>query len=306
MLEESAAILEDLGEKYLYTSVLISLGIVDMILGDYSAAQPRIERALATTREIAHPWGIADALTNLGCLFRIRGDYATAQSHFEEALHVYREQGRNIWETDVHCAIAENAIAQGDFSTARLQLQAVSSILGSSENKWLQVLVEYFRGLLAYYEGDIDEAAGFLEDTIVQAREGQFKPDLARSLVTLGRVKHRSGEVGQAFRLLREGLGLFREIGNKLGIAIALEALAYVSVNQEEGTLAVMLCATAHNLREALGAPIPPIDRTAYDSVIAASRTKLGDAVFTDVWACAVTRPFKDVVEEILKAEETS
>jgi predicted ATPase/DNA-binding SARP family transcriptional activator len=303
MLEESAAILEDLGEKYLYTSVLISLGIIDTIIGDYSAAQPRFECALATTREIGHPWGIADALTNLGCLFRIRGDYATAQSHFVEALHVYREQGHNIWETDVHCAIAENAIAQGDFSTAHLQLQAVSSIFGTSKNKWLQVLVGYFRGLLAYYEGDNGEAASFLEATIVNARAGEFKPDLARSLVTLGRVMHRSGEVEQATRLLYEGLGLFREIGNKLGIASALEAIAYVSANQEKGAYTVSLFATAHNLRKGLGAPLPPIDRTAYDSAVGTTRSQLGEPLFTKLWVAAETRSFEDVVKEIFKLD---
>lgn len=189
MLEESAAILEDLGEKYLYTSVLISLGIVDMSLGDYAAARPRFERGLVATREIKHPWGIADALTNLGCVFRIQGDYATAQAHFEEALQVYKEHGRNIWETDVLCAMAENEIAQGDCLSAHLHLQAASSLFESSENKWLQVLVWYFLGLLAYYEGNTEEAAVLLMETAALAREGQFRPDLARSLVTLGRVR---------------------------------------------------------------------------------------------------------------------
>ena len=306
MLEESATILEDLGEKYLYTSVLISLGVVDMILGDYAAAKSRFERSLAATREIRHPWGIADALTNLGCLFRIQGDYANAQSHFEKALQVYREHGRNVWETDVYCALAENAIAQGNFSSARLHLQAVSSLLGSSKNRWLQMLVGYFRGQLAYYEGDIDEAAVLLEETIAHAREGQFKPDLARSLVTLSRVMLKLDDVRLATKLLREGLGLFWEINNKLGIAIAFEALASVRLVQGDSTNAGMLYAAAHNLREVLGAPLPPIDRTAYDSAVAASRAQLGETTFAATWAHAASRPFQEVVEEILKAGDAS
>ncbi len=120
MLEESAAILENIDEKYLYTSVLISLGIVDLSLGDYATAQSHFEDGLATAREIRHPLGIADALTNLGCLFRIKGEYATAQSRFEESLLVYQEHGYNKWQTDVYCAMAENAIAQGDFSLCAL------------------------------------------------------------------------------------------------------------------------------------------------------------------------------------------
>jgi tetratricopeptide (TPR) repeat protein len=303
MLEESAAILEKLDEKYLYTSVLISLGIVELGLGDYATAQSHFEGGLVTAREIRHPLGIADALTNLGCLFRIKGEYATAQSRFEESLLVYQEHGYNKWQTDVHCAMAENAIAQGDFSTAHSHLQTASSLLGSSENKWLQVLVLYFRGLLAYYEGEMEEAARELKETTTLAREGQFKPDFARSLVTLGRVRLALGEVKLATDSVQEGLRLSAKFGHKLSVAIALEALANVSVVQSEGAQAVMLFATAHTLRETLGAPLPPIDREKSDAVIAATRLQLGGAIFADLWACAAVRPYKDVVEEILKAD---
>jgi ATP/maltotriose-dependent transcriptional regulator MalT len=305
MLEESAAILEDLGEKYLLTSVLISLGIVDIGLADYTSACKRFERGLAVAREIRHPWGIADALINLGSVFRMRGEYAAAQSCFEEAHQVYQEHGRSIWETDVLCALAENEIVQGDCTTARLHLQTAASLLESSENNWLQALVCYFRGLLAYYEGNTEEAAVLLEKTIELARQGQYKPDLARSLVALGRVRLTLGRIALATELLREGLDLFRELGHKLGIAIALEALASVSVVQGDSAHATMLFATAYTLREAIGAPLPPIDCTAYDSAVAASRAQLGDDVFADLWARAAPRPFQEVVEEMLKADDT-
>ncbi|HEX9090406.1 MAG TPA: AAA family ATPase, partial [Anaerolineales bacterium] len=46
MLEESARILESFDEKYLYTSVLVSLAIVDMKLGNYDVARLRFEGGL--------------------------------------------------------------------------------------------------------------------------------------------------------------------------------------------------------------------------------------------------------------------
>jgi predicted ATPase/DNA-binding SARP family transcriptional activator len=303
LLEESAAILENLGDRYLYTSVLISLGIVDMSHGDYAAARSRFESGLAATKEIRHPWGIADALTNLGCLYQIQGDYETAQARFEEALQVYHEHGRNIWETDVLCAMAENAIAQGDLSTARFHLQAASNLLGSSKNKWLQVVVWYFTGLLAYYEGNLEEAAALLDQTIVHAREGQFKPDLARSLVTFGRVRLSQGKVAISIQLLREGLGLFKEIGHKFGIAKTLEVSATISAVYGDSAEAVRLFATAHTLREVMNAPIPPIDRAANDSTIATLKSRLGEALFNDLWKRAADIPVEEVAEEILMVD---
>jgi len=284
MLAESAAILEDLGEKYILSGVLVSLGLVDDEMGDYAAARARFEHGLAIAREIEHPWGMADALTNLGCVYRILGQYSTAQSYLEEAIHVYEGHGSGLWETDALCALAENAISQGDLPMARLCLQKASKLLGTSENKWLQMLVCYIQGLLAFYEGDEMAAILLLDKATALAREGQYEPDLARSLVALSRVKRTLGQVLPASELLMEGLDLFRTLGHKLGIASAIEELGVVYVIQGDGVQAAMLFSTAHALRETLGAPLPPVDLAAYESVIATCRTQLGEAVFARAW----------------------
>jgi len=304
MLEASAAILEELGEKFVLTGVLISLGIVDQGLGLYAAARARFEHGLAIAREIEHPWGMADALTNLGCVYRIVGQYSTAQSQLEKAIQVYEEHGRGMWEADALCAMAENAISQGDLATARYCLKAASNLIGTSENKWLQTLVCYVRGLLAHYVGDAMAAMSALEVTTALAREGQFKPDLARSLVALGRVKRTQGQVVPASGLLMEGLELFRTLGHKLGIAEAIEELGALSAIQGEGAHATMLLGAAHALREGMGAPIPPVDRAGYDSVLAACRAQIGETAFAETWAHAAARPWQEVVEEVLRLRQ--
>jgi len=300
MLEESGAILEELGEKHVFASVVTSLGVLDAGLGEYNGARTRLEHAVAIARELEHPWGTADALTNLGCVYLILGEYSTAQSYLEEALQVYREHGRSIWEVDALCSLAQNAISQGDLSTARFHLRAAANLLGTGENGWLQMLACYFRGLLAHYEGDAAAAMTLLKEAAALAREGQYKPDLARSLVALGRVRRTQGQVAPASELLMEGLALFRALGHKLGIASALEELGAVSVARGDGAQAAMLLGAAHALREGIGTPLPPVDRAAYDSVLAACRAQLGEAAFAEAWAQAAARPWQEVVEKVL------
>jgi hypothetical protein len=65
-----------------------------------------------------------------------------------------------------------------------------------------------------------------------------------------------------------------------------------------------MLSSVAHSVREKLGAPLPPVDSTSYDSAIAASRTQLGETAFKGIWASASGRPFQEVVEGILENEQ--
>ncbi len=112
--------------------------------------------------------------------------------------------------------------------------------------------------LLAHYEGDAVAAMTLLEEATALAREGQYKPDLARSLVALGRVKRTLGQVLPASELLMEGLDLFRALGQQLGIAEALEELGALSAVQGDGVQAAMLFGTAHALREGIGAPLHP------------------------------------------------
>jgi len=303
MLEESVAILEDLGEKVALNNALVSLGGFDIDLGEYAVARARLERALAIAREMGHPWGIADGLTDLGRVYWTVGDYSTAQSYFEQSLQVYQEHGDSVWGSYVLCALAENAIAQGDLSTARGCLQTASSLLDTSENKWLQMGVCYCRGVLLHYEGDAVAALRLLEETRALAREGQYKPDLARSLLALGRVRRTLGDPSAASRLLVEGLELFRALGHKLGIATALEELGALSAVQGDGVQAVMLLGTAHAMRDAMGAPLPPIDRAAHEAVLAACRAQLGETAFAAAWAQAAARPYQEVVQEALKLQ---
>jgi DNA-binding SARP family transcriptional activator/tetratricopeptide (TPR) repeat protein len=305
MLEQSVAILEGLGEKNVLTVALISLGTTEAGSGEYAPARALFERALALAREIEHPWGMANALTNLGCVFRIQGEYSTAQSHLEQALQLYHQHGSRIWEADVRCALAENALSQGDLSAARFHLEAASQMLGTGENKWLELLVRYLRGMLVHYGGDGSAAMTLLEEATALAREGRFKPDLARSLVALGRVTCALGQLLPASELLMEGLELFRALGDKLGIACAIEELGAVSAVQGDGVQAAMLFSTAHALREGMGVPLPPVDRAAHDSVVAACRTQLGETAFAEAWAEAAARPYQEVVEDVLDLRQS-
>jgi hypothetical protein len=90
-------------------------------------------------------------------------------------------------------------------------------------------------------------------------------------------------------------------LGQKLGMASALEELGAVSAVQGDGLQAAMLFSTAHAWREAMGAPLPPVDCAAHDSVVAACRAQLGETHFAEAWANAAARPLQEAAEEVLK-----
>lgn len=84
--------------------------------------------------------------------------------------------------------------------------------------------------------------------------------------------------------LYRESLTMLQELGYKLGIAASLESLAGVAAAQGRPEYAARLWAAAETLREAVGSPLPPNKRAAYEEGVAAVRAALGEAAFAEVW----------------------
>jgi hypothetical protein len=139
-----------------------------------------------------------------------------------------------------------------------------------------------------------DDGTCYVETHIPEAC-GYFRIRFAELIVTDSALN----SLGRKNGTLR--LDLFRALGHKLGIANAIEELGAVRAVQGDGVQAAMLFSTAHALREGMGAPLPPVDRAAYDSVVAVCRAQLGETAFDEAWARAAARPFQEVVEEVLK-----
>src|SRR5439155_15643079 len=68
-------------------------------------------------------------------------------------------------------------------------------------------------------------------------------------------------------------------------VASCLEGLAAVVAAQGELTWAARIWGAAEVHREVIGAPLPPVERAAYQESIAAARSQLGDKTFASAWA---------------------
>jgi hypothetical protein len=93
-------------------------------------------------------------------------------------------------------------------------------------------------------------------------------------------------------------------VGEKAGLAECLEGLAGIAFRQNQGAHAAYLYGAAVALREAIGAPLPPADRTAYDLALAATRATLGDERFAAAWAVGRSLSLDQVVAHLLRGEQ--
>jgi hypothetical protein len=107
----------------------------------------------------------------------------------------------------------------------------------------------------------------------------------ARALVGLGTVAHEQADYSTAGALLQESLTILRELGDRGVIVPALDGLAAVIASLGSSLRASRIWGSAEQLREEIGSPLAPKDRSLYDQRVGAARAALGDgSAFELAW----------------------
>jgi len=108
-------------------------------------------------------------------------------------------------------------------------------------------------GALAWSQGDYGRAAALCEEALALYRDLGDKGGLALALDTLGFVARDQGNYGRAMALLGESLALYRALGDTWSVAFALNDLGLLAVDQGQYADADALYAESLPLRRALG-----------------------------------------------------
>jgi hypothetical protein len=101
----------------------------------------------------------------------------------------------------------------------------------------------------------------------------------------LAYVALRQGDCQKATALFNESLEMFREQGNKKGVAECLVGLAGVMGTCGQARWSATLLGAAEATREALGVTLWPANQIEHDRNVAAVRARLDEATFTAAWA---------------------
>jgi non-specific serine/threonine protein kinase len=225
-------------------SVLMQLGHVAVLQGDYARADLLLGDALDAWRAIDSPEKIAKALQNLGYLALCMGEYERAILLMQEAI-------------DRHEAVGFHAGAACGRSLLGL------SFIGAGETE---------RGLT------------LLEQTVDWATNVGDAFDLAGALLNLGEGLIDIGDYGRADEALRRGLAAIRGLDERLFLIGLIESLATCAALSERHARFASLSGVAERLREegGLGAQLQHADR-AIDSAGRACEV-LGEDGFAAAW----------------------
>ncbi len=298
--QEGQRLYRELGDAKGIAFALHQLERVARARGNLKAALLLSEEALALFKEADDQERVAWSLYRLARLHREQGKYARACTLAEESLALHRVLGNKEGIASALFQLAQALfVSEGDQPRVRSSLEEALALYKELGDREDIADCLYLSSQVALNQGDPTLARSLVEESIALSREIGDREGLAESLPLLARVHTVQGDYAAAHIQYEESLATARETSNKMNLANCLEGLAHLAVTQAASGAssttaqskqrsflwATQLWGAAESLREAIGAPIPPVDRTAYERAVASSRTFLGAQTFDTVWA---------------------
>jgi hypothetical protein len=107
------------------------------------------------------------------------------------------------------------------------------------------------------------------------------------------------GDHTRAAELYREGLALAHQVGDRRRIAFCLEGLGQTTV-QTDPERAVCWLGAAAELRNTINSPLPAIEQTINDEVLAQLHEQLSPEIFEAAWNYGRLTSLAEVVTPLL------
>jgi predicted ATPase len=264
------------------------------------------------------PYQQAMALTQAGSVFAANGDLARGQQLFEQSLPLYRQASENlgvILNAIVLAAMGRFAGVSQDYARASRLLDESQAVLRELrdddlagydrlQHRLAAVLLDNFLGQVRLAQRDNDAAAQLFTDGLAVARRAQDRISLLVSLYDLALARQAQGDLAGAAGHLQEGLAIAGNAGDETSAAYYLEVLAGIAGQQDNPQRAVRLFAAARAILDARGsgwlhAFVPRVPHD--DAVLAALRSRIGDAAFEQAQAWGRSAGSKRVAEYALQ-----
>jgi predicted ATPase/serine/threonine protein kinase/DNA-binding CsgD family transcriptional regulator len=287
LCEQHLALCRELGDTAGIAFALQRLAVVAWVRNNTTAAYALTEEALTLWRDVGDKAHIAWALSWLANMTSQQGAYVKGLALFEESLAIYRQLENKIDTADVLCRLAEaRYVSQSDPEQIGSLIEESLTISRNVGDKMGLAICIRLSGQLALSQGNISEANSLAREILALFREIGDRPNTALALYLLAKVETNQENYATAFDLFEQSLAIsLRGLLNKGLVASCLEGLAVAVAAEGEPVWAARLLGAAESLREAMGIPLPPVERPDYDFNVSEVRNRLGDKTFTAAWA---------------------
>jgi predicted ATPase/DNA-binding CsgD family transcriptional regulator len=265
--------------------VLHLLGVIARDQGDLRRALGLFEESVRLFRAAENTWGLNLSLNALTGVLELCGEDERAAEVLGESIELARTQGDQWALARGLVNLAQLAQDRGDLERAAASLEESARLFREVRDRRGEADALTMLGRVTEARGDLDRAISLHQQSLAAMRSFGDRRGEARTLANLGQTHLSRGDVALATEAGRESLALRQAIGDQEGIAESLELLAVAALERQRPDRSVLLWAGAAAIRDAIGAPLSPFERTSYDAVVTRARALLTPDRMTELWA---------------------
>jgi predicted ATPase len=282
--EESLAVYRQIGNRAGSISVVGSLCYLATRQSRFAEATSLCQEVFAFNQKSGSRIGLASSMWGMANIARLQGHYDRAEQLLAESLAISRAIGHRSGVADAITSLGAVALCRGDTGGARCLQEEALAMRREAGDK-LDIALNLHRlGQAALAEEDHQEAARCFAEALALGREMESRYGVAVALHGLGLTAVRKGDAGAAAESLGQAHALFEELEDRRCVAECLEGLAELRQLKRRPHEAARFLGQAEALREAIGAPMPPVDRTRHARLVADLRRQLGGERFMVAW----------------------
>lgn len=285
LLQRSLLLAEQLGDKSAKAWCQTQTGELFRKQGLYTEALAWFERARVHFEELGNQEGVAQVLHYNGHLADGQGDYPAARKLYEASLMIRRQLNDEPRIANLLNSLGLVAHHQGDYESARGLYEESLDIRYKLKDQWAIATSLNNLGYLNQDQGDYESARTQLEVAIGLQREIGDRLMLAIALNNLGNVARAQGNYAEAQQLYEESLTINKGLGDREGIAYLLQDIGSLAVLQGQAERALRLSGAMEELRQQIGAPLPPTELANFEKLLESARQNLGEAAAASVIA---------------------
>ncbi len=212
----------------------------------------------------------------------VTGRLTEALAHADAALTAARQMADD-WEEGVALAARAAVLAvRGELAQAQAGYAEALEVLRDN-NRWGVANVLYGLGQLARARSDPKDAVRYFSEALTIYRQIDAGPEMARCLGGIGLVALSQPDLATARSALTESVRLSLAIGQRLGVARGLAALAALWAASGDAERAVRVAGAARSLFEAIGVASAASAVRRLDELVTMVGRELGPDVATSL-----------------------
>lgn len=229
------------GDRRSIAASLSNLGNLQKDRGNFQEAQNCHEEALQLRRAIGDRAGAVTSLNNLAVLRFEFGDKEGARKGWEQALAEAEEIGALPLQALCLNNLGELSLVQGKHEEARRRLEETVALAKELDDRRLLSEATRNLGLLELEGGNATRARELTSQALQIAQSSGLRDYVGRALLAMGEVHAATlfdetdmGQKPAAEEYFKEGIELFRQVGNESELAKGLERFGRYKLERGE------------------------------------------------------------------------